>query len=38
VPASLPHSNPGYWPLWTRRNSDVTLAVQSGMNRGGFGI
>ena len=32
VQASLPHSNPGDIPLWTRRNGDVTLAIQPGMN------
>lgn len=32
VQASLPHSNPGDVPLWTRRNGDVTLAIQPGMN------
>lgn len=32
VQASLPHSNPGDIPIWTRRNGDVTLAIQPGMN------
>jgi hypothetical protein len=32
VQASLPHSNPGDMPLWTRRNGDVTLAIQPGIN------
>src|SRR5271155_3196262 len=32
VQASLPHSNPGDIPLWTRRNGDVTLAIQPGIN------
>jgi hypothetical protein len=32
VQASLPHSNPGDVPLWTRRNGDVTLAIQPGIN------
>lgn len=32
VQASLPHSNPGDIPLWTRQNGDVTLAIQPGMN------
>jgi hypothetical protein len=32
VQASLPHSNPGNVPLWTRRNGDVTLAIQPGIN------
>jgi hypothetical protein len=32
VQASLPHSNPGDVPIWTRRNGDVTLAIQPGMN------
>jgi hypothetical protein len=32
VQASLPHSNPGNAPLWTRRNGDVTLAIQPGIN------
>jgi hypothetical protein len=32
VLASLPHSNPGDRPLWTRRNGDVTLAIQPGIN------
>ncbi|MGH7744189.1 MAG: replication protein RepA [Candidatus Dormibacteria bacterium] len=32
VQASLPHSNPGNIPLWTRRNGDVALAIQPGMN------
>ena len=32
VLASLPHSNPGDRPLWTRRNGHVTLAIQPGMN------
>jgi hypothetical protein len=32
VQASLPHSNPGDIPLWTRKNGDVTLAIQPGMN------
>ncbi len=32
VQASLPHSNPGDVPLWTRANGDVTLAIQPGMN------
>jgi hypothetical protein len=32
VLASLPHSNPGDRPLWTRRNGNVTLAIQPGVN------
>lgn len=32
VQASLPHSNPGDIPLWTRQNGDVTLAIQPGVN------
>src|SRR5271165_5449828 len=32
VQASLPHSNPGDVPLWTRRNGEVTLAIQPGIN------
>ncbi len=32
VQASLPHSNPGDKPLWTRHNGNVTLAIQPGMN------
>ncbi len=32
VQASLPHSNPGDVPLWTRRNGDITLAIQPGVN------
>jgi hypothetical protein len=32
VQASLPHSNPVDIPLWTRRNGDVTLAIQPGIN------
>jgi hypothetical protein len=32
VQASLPHSNPGNVPVWTRRNGDVTLAIQPGIN------
>ena len=32
VLASLPHSNPGDRPLWTRRNGNVTLAIQPGIN------
>lgn len=32
VLASLPHSNPGGRPLWIRRNGNVTLAIQPGMN------
>jgi len=32
VQASLPHSNPGDVPLWTRRNGAVTLAIQPGIN------
>ena len=32
VQASLPHSNPGDVPLWTRRNGDVALAIQPGIN------
>jgi Plasmid encoded RepA protein len=32
VQASLPHSNPGNIPLWTRRNGDVVLAIQPGVN------
>jgi len=32
VLASLPHSNPGDRSLWTRRNGNVTLAIQPGVN------
>jgi hypothetical protein len=32
VQASLPHSNPGDVPVWTRRNGDVALAIQPGIN------
>jgi len=32
VLASLPHSNPGNRPVWMRRNGDVTLAIQPGIN------
>jgi hypothetical protein len=32
VLASLPHSNPGDRPFWMRRNGDVTLAIQPGIN------
>lgn len=32
VLASLPHSNPGERPLWTRRNGNVALAIQPGIN------
>jgi hypothetical protein len=32
VLASLPHSNPGDRPLWARRNGNVTLAIQPGIN------
>lgn len=32
VLASLPHSNPGDRPVWTRRNGNVTLAIQPGVN------
>jgi len=32
VQASLPHRNPGNVPLWTRRNGDVVLAIQPGVN------
>lgn len=32
VQASLPHSNPGNVPLWTRQNGELTLAIQPGMN------
>jgi hypothetical protein len=32
VLASLPHSNPGDRAVWMRRNGDVTLAIQPGIN------
>lgn len=32
VQASLPHSNPGDVPIWTRRNGEITLAIQPGVN------
>ena len=32
VLASLPHSNPGDRPVWIRRNGDVTLGIQPGIN------
>lgn len=32
VLASLPHSNPGDRPVWMRRNGNVTLAIQPGIN------
>lgn len=32
VQASLPHSNPGEVPLWTRHNGAITLAIQPGIN------
>ena len=32
VLASLPHSNPGNRPVWTRRNGDVVLGIQPGVN------
>jgi hypothetical protein len=30
VQVSLPHSNPGNIPVWTRTNGNVTLAIQPG--------
>jgi hypothetical protein len=30
VQVSLPHSNPGNIPVWTRTNGNVTLAIQAG--------
>jgi len=32
VLASLSHSNPGDRPIWARRNGNVTLAIQPGVN------
>jgi hypothetical protein len=32
VLASLPHSNPGNRPIWTRRNGNVVLGIQPGVN------
>lgn len=32
VLASLPHSNPGDRTVWVRRNGNVTLAIQPGIN------
>jgi Plasmid encoded RepA protein len=32
VQASLPHKNPGDVPAWTRRNGNLTLAIQPGWN------
>ena len=32
VQATLPHSDPGNVPLWTRRNGNMTLGIQPGMD------
>lgn len=32
VQATMPHRNPGNVPIWTRRNGNLTLAIQPGMN------
>lgn len=32
VQCSLPHKNPGNVPLWKRKNGNVSLAIQPGMN------
>lgn len=32
VQVSLPHSNPGNVPVWTRTNGNITLAIQPGAN------
>jgi hypothetical protein len=32
VQATLPHTNPGSVPIWTRTNGDLTLAIQPGFN------
>jgi hypothetical protein len=34
VQCTLPHSNPGNLPLWTRRNGNYTLSLQAGAKDG----
>jgi hypothetical protein len=34
VQCTLPHSNPGDVPLWTRRNGNYTLSLQQGARDG----
>ena len=38
VQATLPHSDPGDVPVWSRRNGNLTLAVQQGYTTDGVGI
>ncbi len=35
VQATLPHSDPGDVPVWTRQNGNVTLTIQQGYKRDG---
>jgi hypothetical protein len=34
VQVTLPHSNPGNVPLWSRKNGNLTLTIQPGQERG----
>jgi len=34
VQATLPHSNPGDVPVWSRRNGDLILSIQPGFEQG----
>lgn len=38
VQATLPHTDPGDTPVWSRRNGDLTLAVQQGYNPDGSAV
>lgn len=38
VQATLPHSDPGDVPVWSRRNGDLTLSIQQGYNPDGTAV
>jgi hypothetical protein len=38
VQATLPHSDPGNVPVWTRQNGNVTLTIQQGYKRSGEAV
>lgn len=38
VQATLPHTDPGNTPVWSRRNGDLTLSVQQGYNPDGSAV
>lgn len=34
IQVTLPHSNPGYIPIWTRKNNNLLLSIKQGYEKG----